>query len=294
MLAIDSQTASSNIISIVDAATDQPTRTEPGGEPTWIASAENFVILITKVNAGTVLASGDTPDEHIVILPDAAVSLTTGGEAPVEIDGYHLVIVPPGASEIVARSEGLVIRCFSSRRADLLALGGNRPARSAQAGTALLPLGDSQPPPGGFKVRAYSLADHRSSDGRKRVFRSSNLMVNVLMERDQPRDVRALTPHSHKNFEQGSIAVFGSYIHHLRTPWTPDMTRWLPDEALTVGSPSVVVIPPEVVHTSRNVGWGRAMLIDVFAPPRADFSAQPGTVCNADDYPLDPEEARQP
>jgi hypothetical protein len=44
-------------------------------------------------------------------------------------------------------------------------------------------------------------------------------------------------------------------------------------------------IPPNVVHTSRNIG-GPGWLIDVFAPPRVDFSTKPGLVCNADEYPM--------
>jgi hypothetical protein len=45
------------------------------------------------------------------------------------------------------------------------------------------------------------------------------------------------------------------------------------------------VSPPNVVHTSRNIG-GPGWLIDVFAPPRVDFSTKPGLVCNADEYPM--------
>ena len=38
--------------------------------------------------------------------------------------------------------------------------------------------------------------------------------------------------------------------------------------------------------SSANVGAGPALLIDLFAPPRADFSLRPGMVRNADEYPL--------
>jgi mannose-6-phosphate isomerase-like protein (cupin superfamily) len=118
-----------------------------------------------------------------------------------------------------------------------------------------------------------------------RIFRCTNLMINVLAKRATARDVTKLSPHSHADFEQASLAVEGEYVHHLRYPWTPDMTAWREDEHLEIGSPSVTVIPPNVVHTSRNVG-GPGWLIDVFAPPRVDFSTKPGLVCNADEYPM--------
>ena len=77
----------------------------------------------------------------------------------------------------------------------------------------------------------------------------------------------------------------GDYVHHMRVPWTPDLTTWRDDEHHHSQGPSIVVIPPPIVHTSEAVGHMRHFLVDVFAPPRVDFSERPGWVLNADDYP---------
>ncbi|WP_293346796.1 hypothetical protein [Phenylobacterium sp.] len=53
-----------------------------------------------------------------------------------------------------------------------------------------------------------------------------------------------------------------------------------------MASPSVLVVPPTVIDTSRNVGEQPGRLIDVFAPPRVDFSQRDGLVANAADYPM--------
>jgi mannose-6-phosphate isomerase-like protein (cupin superfamily) len=64
------------------------------------------------------------------------------------------------------------------------------------------------------------------------------------------------------------------------------MNQWREDESAEVGSPTVTIIPAKVIHNSRNVGPKRSWLIDIFAPPRMDFSTRPGFVLNEADYPM--------
>lgn len=99
-----------------------------------------------------------------------------------------------------------------------------------------------------------------------------------------PRDETQLTPHAHADFEQVSVALEGRWLHHLRVPWTPNRHHWKPDRTIDIGSPSVTVIPAGVIHTSQGIAGAGMRLIDVFSPPRVDFS-QRGLVDNAADYP---------
>lgn len=256
---------------------------DPGAK-TWIARGANFVIVVSEAEAGAVLARADNPDEYMVLTTGPAVRIEAGGET-VEAARETLTIVPPGASSVTAPEAGQVVRIFTSRAADLAARAGNA-AACAEPTPDVAPLVPWPEPVGGYRLRNYVLADHVREGTNMRVFRSTNLMVNVMTPRNVPRDTSALSPHSHTDFEQGSLAVGGTYIHHLRYPWTKDMGQWREDQAVELGSPSVLVIPPNVIHTSRNVGPEPGRLIDVFAPPRMDFSKREGLVANADEYPM--------
>jgi hypothetical protein len=76
----------------------------------------------------------------------------------------------------------------------------------------------------------------------------------------------------------------GTWTHHLRYPWVPDSRAWRENQHLRCGAPSITIIPAGVEHTSQDRGEGTSWLVDVFAPPRADFLAR-GLVRNAAEYP---------
>jgi hypothetical protein len=74
----------------------------------------------------------------------------------------------------------------------------------------------------------------------------------------------------------------------LRVPWFSDAGRWRDDEHLAAPSPSLLVVPVEMIHTTEGVGDGPHFLVDVFSPPRRDFIDK-GWVFNSADYtPADP------
>lgn len=265
---------------------EMPPQLVEGSVRTWIARGANFVVVYSTLPAGARLERKDNPDEHMLYLPKVKGTIRAGSEA-IAAPEDSLTIVPPGTSTVTLAEAGEVVRVFSNRAADLAALAANRSAYAAGA-PGVAPLVPWPDPPGGFKLRSYRIADYTKPGSNMRIFRSTNIMLNMLVKREVPRDVKKLSPHSHIDFEQGSLALGGAYIHHCRYPWSPDMTTWREDEHVQLGNPSLMVVPPKVVHTSQNIGSEPGWLIDVFAPPRFDFSLRENLVCNAAEYPMPP------
>jgi len=265
---------------------EPPQRAEADGTRHWITRAANFVTVVSDAPAGAVIRR-DNPDEYMVLLPPETEAVVEANGDRVESRGNSLLIVPPGESQITVRKAGTVVRVFSSKASDLAAAAVNA-ATYADGAPEVTPITPWPDPVGGFRLRHYDLSKIASPDPsplKMRVFRSTNLMINIFVPWTARRDESKLSPHSHENFEQMSLGLKGSFVHHLRYPWTPDKAKWRDDEHEHYESPSVLVIPARVIHTSQNVGDGSAWLIDIFAPPRMDFSSKPGFVLNAEDYP---------
>lgn len=254
------------------------------GVRSWLTRGQNFLVAQSQAGSGGSVARQAQTDEYVLLIMDrdTPAVIEANGET-VTVEGHALVIIPPGDSRITLPKGGSFSRIFSTASADLNALCSN-------AGSYALPhpnvtlLQNWPDPVGGFRIRAYDL-DVPPTPGRfGRIFRCTTLMVNVLDPQNGPRDVTKLSPHHHDDFEQGSLSLAGAFTHHLRWPWTTDLNAWREDQHALVNSPSLTVIPPPAIHTSRGMDAGLNQLIDIFSPPRVDFSNQ-GWVLNADEYP---------
>jgi hypothetical protein len=267
-------------------AKSPPTNTTDGGSQMWWARSQSAVLNFVRANAGDPIERLGQTDEYMVVFPTRGVTATMShGDDVVSVIGPAVIIMPPGDTHVVSAADAEVIRVFSTQSADLCSLCENDDFY-ATADPNVAPYAAWPAPPAGYRIRVYPIDEAPITDGRfGRIFRCSTIMINYLAENVGPRDATKMSPHHHDDFEQLSLQLSGEYVHHIRTPWTVNMNEWREDEHQHCTSPSVTVIPPPSIHTSQAVGLGCNQLIDIFCPPRFDFSAQPGWVLNADEYP---------
>lgn len=265
---------------------DEPTRVSPGGSRSWIYRAQNVVLVSTALAAGDVEERTDVDEVMLIVLGSTAPVTVEAGDESAELTATSIAVLPPGHSVLTSSGEAHVVRLFATTARDLVDLAANadlyEPAPESIAVHAAWPE-----PPGGERLRVYPdlEAIEQSPDRMGRIFRNRHVMVNVLYPRVGPRDPRTLSPHDHDDFEQLSYAYEGRYVHHIRAHWGKDRLQWRADEHVTSSAPSLAIIPPPLVHTSEAAGDDANKMLDIFAGPRADFSARSGWVLNAEDYP---------
>jgi hypothetical protein len=253
---------------------------------TWYSRGQNFVVSFTRATAGALLERAHQADEYMLLVPERDMPVTVqAADVVQQVSGYVLAIVPPGRSVITARGPATLIRIFSAASPDLNAMASNASAYAHQH-PHIPPFREWPAPPDGSRLRIYDL-DVPPVPGRfGRIWRCSTLMVNVHPLEPGPRDLARLSPHHHEDFEQGSLALKGSFTHHIRWPWTPDIKDWRDDDHVACPAPSLAVIPPPAIHTSAGTDPVLNHLVDIFSPPRMDFSKMDGWVLNANEYPM--------
>lgn len=280
---IDFAPSTTRLASLTDANYAPPQLNEENGSPTWIVRAANFVVTITRAMPGTRLVRKGQVDEYMLFVPPGVAVDVEGGGERLTVEPDSLTIIPPGDSGIVADAGGDIFRIFSHQAKDLIAQSANAAIYEGDL-NEVAPLVEWPEPVGGHRVRTYPLKGVACGDAFGRIYRSTNLMVNIFEPYAGSRDQSALSPHSHADFEQGSLTTAGRFEHYLRTPWGKDRAAWRDDLVLSCESPSMTVIPAGMIHTTAWFG-AKGRLIDIFSPPREDFSRRLGWVRNEADYP---------
>ena len=262
---------------------EEPPQITGRGVRSWITRGANFATVINVGEAGAAL-SGTTIDEQFIYALEGGVTVTAGNES-ISLGVEDLAIAPPGNWSIRFERSGHVVQQITADES--LAKQAANAATYANGAPEAAPIVAWPEPVGGYRLRRYSTLEAYARGGMVHAFRTRKLMMVPYARFLEPRDETQLSPHSHADFEQGSVALEGEWLHHLRVPWTPNKHHWRPDLHLQVGSPSTTIIPAGVIHTSQGIAGEGMRLIDLFAPPRRDFSER-GWVDNAADYPMPP------
>jgi hypothetical protein len=223
--------------------------------------------------------------ESLLITSQTALQLVSHERSEtVDVMRHSVCILPPGAYSVAMTEPGSFVS-ITSQRGDLTgrnvlndAAYTNPDPRIEATGRPFRRLQPLTAP----QVLAISAVQASSEKPRLKMIQTETLSVNIV-EYEGARDSSSLSPHSHDSFEQGSLALDGQFVHHLRVPWKADAGLWREDEHLAAASPSLLVVPVEMIHTSEGVGTGKHFLIDIFSPPRRDFISK-GWVFNAHEY----------
>ncbi|MES2412601.1 MAG: hypothetical protein V4614_02285 [Pseudomonadota bacterium] len=251
----------------------------------WIGRGHNFMVCYVEAKAGARIVRKTQPDEFVILSYQHSTELRVeSGHGSEDIPGYSVVVVPAGNSTVEVKTAGSFFILYTTQSKDLAAKASNA-AAYADPRHHVAPWAPWPAPVDGPKVRRYSMEVANEPGRFGRIWRCSTFMVNLFVE-TAPRDVEKVSPHYHDDFEQGSLLMTGTMSHHVRWPWTTNMRNWLPDKHMDCGSPSLAVIPPPAIHTSNGTGTELRLMVDVFCPPRIDFSQKPGWVLNAADYPM--------
>lgn len=255
------------------------------GHRRWCMRGQNFIV--ERIVSGGQPFTVESASEVLVILPDvpATLSHAPSGTVVARANGQGSVCILAAGVHAIALAEGGSCAVIASNRGDIGEGDILNADAYAEPDPRIVPTGRPYlRRPDAPEARVFEMASVPAprDNPRLKMLQTETLSINWVDYHGE-RDRTALSPHSHTDFEQGSLALAGNYVHHLRVPWGKNANLWRPDEHLPAPSPSLAVIPVDLVHTTEGVGGGHHLLIDIFSPPRADFIAK-GWVHNAGDY----------
>lgn len=237
---------------------------------------QNFLVDWIEAEAGTPFTC-ESGAEAMLLLPGGGARI-----GDLVAPGRSVCILPPGTHRITPDAAGPIALLRSDAPAAEWAGAGNAAAYD--------PPDPRVAPPGpawtrrspGIAIIEVDRMARAAGRPRLKMLQSATMSINWV-EYEGVRDRTQLSPHSHEDFEQGSLAILGGFVHHLRVPWGPDATLWRDDVHMQAPAASLAIVPPGLIHTTEGLGAERHILIDVFCPPRVDF-IEKGWVANSGDY----------
>ena len=242
--------------------------------------AQNFFVEWLAAGAGAPALEISSDGEIMLLTFDARAKIARAGDVTM-IGQRTLAVLPSGACEIAFEAGSA---CILSTR-QLAATPPLNAASYVASDKRVAPVGPAwrrTGNPNQIQVFDIDRVKAPADNPRLKMFQSATMSINWV-DYEGPRDRTKLSPHAHADLEQASLAVAGSFVHHTRVAWGSNANEWSDDRHLPAGSPSVVVIPPDIIHTTEGVGPGHHLLIDIFAPPRRDFIAR-NWVLNSQEY----------
>jgi hypothetical protein len=254
------------------------------GEAGWRISrarGKTFLVEWCKVGALGFPITREREDEVIAVFPHTGGSISNASGAN-RVAERSIVIISPGPFSVSCDPGGSVI-LLSPIRNGMTERSTMNDADYDDAGPeAMLAVAVTSGTVRKMQIIQVDKIVPPKDKPRLKIVRSESMSVSWI-EYSGLRDRTQLSPHDHLDFEQGSLAIQGTFVHHLRVPWGPDATQWREDIHVTAKPESLCVIPPRTIHTTEGEGNGHHILLDIFAPARADFAAH-GWISNQDLY----------
>lgn len=249
-----------------------------GGVSVSRARGANFLVEWLDVSAGATHRL-DSRFETILLLDDIGARISAAGQSETA-RAHSVCVLPPGAVDLDFDTAGSAIVL----RTDGFAAGAINAADYAERHARVAPIGTPYSRTGGPLIQVIAVDEIKApaAKPRLRIVQSATMSISWI-EYSGVRDRSRLTPHNHEDFEQGSLAIAGSFLHHIRAPWGPNANLWLDDVHHTAPARSLTMIPPPLIHTTEGLGEERHVLVDVFAPVRHEFHAQ-GWISNGSLY----------
>jgi mannose-6-phosphate isomerase-like protein (cupin superfamily) len=248
------------------------------GVATRYARTHHLLVAWSHLPAyGTELTQASARESFVILLDNAAEFLVDGVRTAAP--ARSISILPPGASTIVVNSSGTLIRLFAPVPGELASYALNASAY-VDPREGLRPIDPPFRRVGPAGARVYPLAV--GTGPKPQSFQTDSMSVGWF-EKNGPENRAAVNPHSHADFEEGSLMVRGTFVQHLRSPWGTNIGAWQSDEHLHCEAGTLVVIAPGTMHVAEAVGEERHVLMNLFAPPRRDHIAK-GQILNAGEY----------